>query len=429
MRVLIIGGYGFIGREIAHHAARAGHDVVVLGRDERAARRLVPRAGWIRADLRDVPSQARWREWLRGIDAVVNAAGALQSSARDDVEAVHHRTVAELVRACSEYPIESFVQISAVGATFDARSEFLRSKSRGDDCVRASELPWRILKPGLVVGPSAYGGTALLRMLAGVPFVQPLALEHAKVQTVSMRDLVEIVIDALEGRLPPGTDVDVVEDRTRTLGNVIECLRDWLGVAPARIVLRVPGKSIRMFAKLGDALGLLGWRPPLRTTAVSALEAGVVGDPRPLAALRSRRPTRLEETLADLPSTLQDRWFSGLYLALPVVIFVLALFWILSGVIALIELESAASVSGLDGMVGTSAIALASLVDVGLGAAIMYRPWARRACWSMVVVATGYLVAGTVLQPELWVDPLGPFLKVIPMMMLCVLTAVLLEDR
>ena len=46
----------------------------------------------------------------------------------------------------------------------------------------------------------------------------------------------------------------------------------------------------------------------------------------------------------------------------------------------------------------------------------------------MVVVGLGYLVTGSVLRPDLWADPLGPLLKILPATMLAVVAAALLNE-
>ena len=49
LRVLILGGYGFIGREVVYRLIGASHEIVVLGRNVTVAQRLFPAAGWIEA--------------------------------------------------------------------------------------------------------------------------------------------------------------------------------------------------------------------------------------------------------------------------------------------------------------------------------------------------------------------------------------------
>ena len=69
------------------------------------------------------------------------------------------------------------------------------------------------------------------------------------------------------------------------------------------------------------------------------------------------------------------------------------------------------------------------LIDVALGAAILYRPTARLACIGMMVTSLAYLALGSMLTPTLWLDPLGPFVKVVPGALLAAVTWVVLEER
>ena len=47
----------------------------------------------------------------------------------------------------------------------------------------------------------------------------------------------------------------------------------------------------------------------------------------------------------------------------------------------------------------------------------------------MIVATFGYLLVGTITAPELWFDPLGPYTKIIPMLVGSVLTLAILDER
>lgn len=428
MRVLILGGYGFIGLEIARRLASSGHTIVCLGRSARIGRRLFPSGTWIEADIARLDTRESWFEYLDSIDAVVNAAGALQSGLKDDVDAIHHRALAALLAACETCDVHKFVQISAVGADPGASTAFMRSKARGDDRVRRSRLDWVILRPGLVIGAKAYGGTALLRMVAGIPTVLPIVFGDRLVQIVAVSDLAAVVNDAVEGRISSHMELDIVEDHPHTLRSVLIELRSWLGMQTARVVIDIPESLAFAAARIADVLGYLGWRSPMRTTTMRVLSGNVVGNPRPFRAVSERKLSDLSQTLAQLPSTVQDRWFARLYLLLPVIVVVLSAFWILSGAIALGALDAAVAQSGLATGSARWIVAGGALLDLCLGAIILFRPWARAACWGMVIVGLCYLVVGSVARPDLWADPLGPLLKILPATVLAIVAAALLDS-
>ena len=203
MRIVVIGAYGLIGGCVASRLVRDGHEVVGVGRDLAPAQRRFPTLDWVRADLRTTSTEG-WETILAGADAVVNCAGALQDSPRDDLSAVHEAAVTKLTAACLAVGVPRFVQISAVGVD-RGQSAFGRTKLAADEALSRSSLAWVVLRPGLVLAPTAYGGSALLRGLAAFPAVIPALAPHAVVQTVSADDVAEAVARGVhpDGPAPP----------------------------------------------------------------------------------------------------------------------------------------------------------------------------------------------------------------------------------
>lgn len=431
MGVLVLGAYGLIGRAVVDRLISDGQTVVGLGRDPVQIARGRPEVRWIRADLAELTNEVSWRPLLAGIDCVVNAAGALQDGARDRVTAVQRDAMTALYRACEAAAVRRVVQVSAVGADPAANTDFLRTKAAADAALAASALEWVVLRPGLVLAPQAYGGTALLRALASVPGILPLVHADSPLQTVSIADVAEAVSMAVAGEVPGGTTADLVEDERHTLREVARRVRAWLGLPPA-VEIAVPAVVGAMIALAADLLGRLGWRSPLRSNAMAAIRAGVVGDPSDWRGLTGRRLSSLDETLAALPSTVQERWFARLWLLRPAVLGVLSAFWIVSGVVGLLQLDAAAAVlvdAGIDGRLAVLAALAGAVADIALGSAVIVRRWSRAALLGIVALTLGYLAAATALVPALWADPLGPLVKVVPAAMLALVALAVLEDR
>jgi uncharacterized protein YbjT (DUF2867 family) len=430
MAVLVLGGYGLIGSAIVDRLIEDGVAVIGLGRDTAAAERRWPRATWRRADLARLATPEAWRAILADVEVVVNAAGALQQGLKDDLTAVQDRSMRALYVAAQEAGVSRIVQISAVGAAADAPLAFLRTKGVADAALRASGLDYVVLRPALVVAPAAYGGTALLRGLAAFPLLSPLVFPRRPVQTVWVGDVADAVAAAVAGRIASGAVLDLAEQPTRTLADTVRLLRAWLGLPPVPVVA-LPGVVASLAALAADLLGWLGWRSPLRSTAMAVMRTGVLGDGDATPYL-GRSFRTLPETLAAMPAGPQELWFARLWLLRPVIIGVLALFWLASGLIGAVHASGAAAVlteRGTPEGLARLAVCSGAALDVALGAAVLFRPLARVALTGMAWVSLAYMVGAGLLAPDLWLDPLGPMVKVVPGLVLVLVGLAVLDER
>lgn len=424
MRVLILGGNGFIGAAVARSLAARGHSVVALARDTETAARRHPDFDWVKANIAQLSQPADWLPLLQGIDAVVNCAGALQDGPRDDVAAVQFGAMNALYQVAAP---RLHVQISARTDDVAADTPFFATKRQADAALRASGLAFVMLRPAIVIGRAAHGGSALLRALAAFPLVTPLVLGDSRMQFVSLDDVADAVADALSGSIPAGSDLDLAAPETMTLAEAIARHRQWLGLPPAR-ALALPGIVAGIASGAADLLGRLGWRSPLRSTALAVAAGGVTGH----ATGAGRNFRSLDQTLATNPAGVQELWFARLYLLKPLVLAMLCLFWLLSGLVALLRFETSAAhlaAAGAPAALASAITLVTSLADIALGIGVAIRRYAKPALIGMVVLSLGYLASATVLVSGLWADPLGPLVKVLPSIVLVLVALAILDER
>jgi uncharacterized protein YbjT (DUF2867 family) len=427
--VLVLGGYGLLGQAIVRRLAEAGHSVVGSGRRVAVARRRWPDVEWRAADIASLVTPEAWAPLLAGIEVVVNAAGLLQPGLGDDPAAIQRRALPALYAAARGLGVRRIVQISAAGASPGASNDFLRDKAAADADLLASEVEAVVLRPGLVIAPVAYGGTALLRGLAATPWFTPLVLADSPIQTVAVDDVGEAVLIAVEGRLPAGAVLDLVETEPRTLAAVVAHFRAWLGLAAAMDV-RLPILIGAAISRTADGLAWLGWRSPLRSTSMQVIRDGVTGDAAAGAQVLGRPLSSLPQTLASLPSGVQELWFARLWLLKGPIVAVLSAFWLVTGLITLADVPRAVSAGAAYGAAPPSiAVVAGAWLDIGLGLAVVVRPFARLALKGMIATTLLYIAVGTATAPDLWADPLGPLVKAVPALMLAVVGLVIAEDR
>ncbi|PDS46862.1 oxidoreductase [Rhizobium anhuiense] len=424
MNILILGATGFIGSVVAARLVADGHAVTGLGRNPARARLKQSKVDWRRADLSRMTKPADWDDILKDQHAVINCAGALQDGLSDDLSATQAEAMLALYSAAKASSCPLIVQISARTAGAAGDLPFLATKRRADEALAASGLPYFILRPALVLGRNAHGGSALLRALAAFPLVLPLVHAESLVETLSVDDVAEAVSRAVSGDI--SGDVDLAAAETLTLADLVRLHRQWLGLPPARLFALAPWLA-RPATWLADLSGLLGWRSPLRSTAMTVMSEGVQSSKVDGGLVA----TSAAATLSANPSGVQDLWFARLYLLKPLVISGLSVFWLLSGLLPLLALDRTfAHFLPFMPHAAATALTLATcLVDIVLGAAVLVRPLAKRALLGMLGVSLAYLAGASLLEPALWLDPLGVLVKVLPSILLTLVALAILDER
>lgn len=425
LTVVVTGAGGFIGSAVAADLEATGHTVVCVVRRSASTRARPARV----LDFASA-TDADFDALLLGADAVINCVGLLQDGPADDVAAAHATGADRLFAACERRGVRRVVHFSAVGVDRAQVSSFSGSKHEGDRRLMARDLDWVILRPSVVLGRGAVGASALVRGLAALPVV-PVMPAEAPLQVVRLEDVVATVRAMVRPEAPARLSLELVGPERLTFADLVATYRTWLGWGPARAVA-VPAWLAAGLYRLGDLVGLLGWRPVLRSNAGREIARGAIGDGRAWSEATGLQPRSLAAALASDPATVQDRWHAALYLLRPLILGVLAAFWIATGIVSLTN----GYANGVDLMRRTPAASLAgpsvvagALADLLIGLAILWRPTARLGLLAAIAMSLGYAVLGTILAPWLWNDPLGPLMKIWPIIALHLVALAVLGGR
>jgi NADH dehydrogenase len=203
---------------------------------------------------------------LRGIDTVVHMAAATRDQKYGSIEALNATATWRLVQAAQTAGVKRFIFLSALSATRDNRSRFMRSKWAAERAVSDSEIDHTILAPSLVYAAGDPFQT-LLKRLTILPVIPVCGKGQARYQPIWADDVADCVVATLD---KPERDAryELAGPETLTLDDIA---RDLLaGLGKKRPFIHVPAGAVRPALKTVHML--LRSRAPVSWDEVQLME-------------------------------------------------------------------------------------------------------------------------------------------------------------
>lgn len=306
--VLVTGAAGLVGTHVCRELLQRGWEVRAMVRSPRkAAERLGHLA--VRTTAGDLRDPDAVRDAVRGVTAVVHLAAIAIERPGQSYEDVNTVATIGLLDAAREAGVERFVHMSQNGAASDSPYRFLRSKGMADDRVRASGLPWTVLRPSVIFGPQDEFVNVLARLVRLSPVVYPLpGGGTARFQPVWVDDVARAVAHALESPNTVGGSYGLGGPAALTLRQMVE--RVLLAMNTSRVLVAVPVPVLRPLIAVAQRLlpnppvttGLLDLLAVDNTVPDNALHAVFGITPTPFAPeeLRYLRDISVAEALRSL---------------------------------------------------------------------------------------------------------------------------------
>lgn len=150
--VTIIGGSGFIGRNLVRELAKTGARLRIAIRHPNEAMflRTMGDVGQIQIAQANINDEASLANALEGASHVVNLAGTFS---KGSYNALHVDGAERVAQLCAEAGVDRLVQMSAIGADKKSASAYGRSKAAGEEAAREHFADVTIVRPSAVFGP------------------------------------------------------------------------------------------------------------------------------------------------------------------------------------------------------------------------------------------------------------------------------------
>lgn len=280
MRVLITGGTGFLGQQIARELIAADETPVVAGRaldrlDPALARAVETRS----LDLREHEAVVAA---CAGVEAVVHA-GALSAPWGPPrlFRAVNIGGTASVIAGCRRHGVRRLVYVSSPSVVFDGRdvvrateaapfprrflSDYALTKKIGEDLVReaAGDLETVIVRPKALFGP---GDTALLPRLIAAARRRRLPLigdGRNLVDLTYVENAAQAIVLALRCPRAVGRTYTITNGEPALLWEVIRRVLAHLGLPPPGP--RLPLRAALVLARILEAAAARSGREPALT--------------------------------------------------------------------------------------------------------------------------------------------------------------------
>lgn len=299
LKLVILGGTGFVGRHLLARLAADGHAVTLLSRNlaSHPNRMLPPGVTLREVDVYDptVLSQA-----FEGSDAVINLVGILNE--RGDSGRGFRRAHVELtklvVAAMQLAGVRRLLQMSSLNAG-RGHSHYLKSRGEAEAAVKASNLDWTIFQPSVIFGQGDGLFCRFAALLKLAP-VLPLARSGTKFAPVYVNDVVEAFVLSLRNRRSHGEVYELYGPDIFSLAEIVRMTAKARGLR--RWVLPLPDALGRLQAFVFDFVP----GKPFSSDNFRSLQTDSVGGVDGLHRL-GIEPTRVSAKLPEILGHVDDR--------------------------------------------------------------------------------------------------------------------------
>jgi len=206
LKVLLLGGTGFLGAEVGRRLVEAGHQVRVLVRDESKGAAYYGRAN---VQVGDALEPITLLRACAGADLAISLVGVRRNRPQSLLE-VNIDGPRLLADAARQAGMKGIIFVSVVGARLDSKFRYLSSRWMGEEELRKSGVPTAILRFTLVLGEGGGLFTDFGRLL-DLPSPRPIVAGHgeAKHQPIVRDDAARCVVETVNHPELVGQAVDI----------------------------------------------------------------------------------------------------------------------------------------------------------------------------------------------------------------------------
>lgn len=220
--VCVLGGTGFVGNAIVSQLSESGYLVKVLTRDGHKGKHLTKLKN-VQVIECNVLNDNALKLAIQSAHAVINLIGILHETNKVSFESIHAELPKRLAEICTSLGIPRLIHMSALQASDEAPSKYLKSKAKGEQYIaqHVKNLDITIFKPSVIFGPCDNFLNLFAKLIRFLPVIL-LAKHNAKFQPIYVEDVASAFVQALENKLTFGRAFELAGPKVYSLRELIQ---------------------------------------------------------------------------------------------------------------------------------------------------------------------------------------------------------------
>ena len=256
--VTIVGGAGFVGRNLVRSLAKRGYRIRVACRRPDLAGHVLPLGtpGQIALVQANVRFPASLAAACAGSYAVVNATGLDVQSGSQTFDGVLNFGAEAVAKAARAAQAQVLITVSGMGADAEAASAAARAKCLGEQAAARAFPGAIVVRPSIIFGPDDRFFNKVAAMARFSPVLPLFGGGHTRIQPVFAGDVAEAMAILIDRGEANGLTYELGGPAVASMRELMQFTLDT--VQRRRILLPVPWTIAKA---IGTVVGLLPFAP------------------------------------------------------------------------------------------------------------------------------------------------------------------------
>lgn len=288
--ILVTGATGFVGSHLIKGLRKENLPVRAIVRTPAKATGLKDLG--VEAVPGEISDQASLEAAAKGCNRVIHLVGIIQEGKGFTFRSVHVEGTKNLLAAAKQAGVKQFFFQSALGTRKNAKSEYHKTKWEAEQLVKASGIPYTILRPSLIYGQGDLFTIRLAEMIRLSPVLPIIGSGRSKIQPIFINDVVTCMVKAMKDDRFLNRSFEIGGPEELTYEQVTRTIAETFGIK--RPVLHMPLFFMKTVAALGETVLS---KPPVTADQLIMLQEDIVCDMKDIRDAFGVEPTEFREGL------------------------------------------------------------------------------------------------------------------------------------